>query len=30
VVLQNKAAPLNRMGAAIIMQATLPPSIRGR
>jgi hypothetical protein len=30
VVLQNKAAPLNRMGSAIIMQATLPPSIRGR
>jgi hypothetical protein len=30
VTLQNKAAPESRMGAAVIMQATLPPSIRGR
>ncbi len=30
VTLQNKAAPEGRMGASIVMQATLPPSIRGR
>jgi hypothetical protein len=30
VTLQNKAAPESRMGATIVMQATLPPSIRGR
>jgi hypothetical protein len=30
VTLQSKAAVLNKMGAGIIMQAFLPPSIRGR
>ena len=30
VTLQNKAAPESRMGATIVMQAILPPSIRGR
>lgn len=30
VTLQSKAAPMGRMGSAIVMQATLPPSMRGR